>query len=153
MNQRRSTRRSVLTALIGGAAVLAGSRVRLVAAEQIKVDDYDSKAAFKKDCEDVTNAEFIDSPKDKLTICVYPDGDKKVCDQKGKNCTLIKSSAGVPGSRNPFGGVGGGVATTDVGEPDREPPAGNDTVAGGGEPGTRRRRNSKHRGHGKRRKS
>ena len=106
MSERRSTRRRFLGALIGGVAMLGLGRHDEARAVPIG-DSYGSKAAFKKDCE-AAGGTFIDSPKDILTVCVYPDGDRKTCDQKGNNCTLVKSPQGFDTSPlHPIGGLDG----------------------------------------------
>ena len=43
------------------------------------------KATFKSSC-DQHGGTFIDSPSDKLTICVWGDGSKTVCDANGNDC-------------------------------------------------------------------
>ena len=92
MDQQHVTRRIVLGAAVVGLAVLTalggGDRVN---AEPNTGHNHGSKAAFKSSCEsnfiDGHHGEFVDSPKDGLTVCVYGDGSKNTCDQQGNNCT------------------------------------------------------------------
>ena len=82
---RLSTRRSFLAAAVVGLAVLAtvgGGDSAL--AKELRPGN-GSKASFKSSC-DQHGGTFIDSPKDGLTICVWGDGSKTVCDANGNDC-------------------------------------------------------------------
>ena len=102
MSERRSTRRSFLGSLIGGAVILGLGRH-----DDARADSHGTKGDFKKDCEKLGGV-FIDSPKDKLTICVYPDGDKKTCDQNGSQCKVVVNPNKFETSPlHPIGGLDG----------------------------------------------
>ncbi len=77
---------AMLTALGNGGSTGAQNN-------QSGLDDWGSKADFEEFC-GLIGGGFIDAPADNMTICVYPNGDREVCDQNGGNCTVFpKSSA------------------------------------------------------------
>jgi hypothetical protein len=93
MKRQHLTRRIVLSAVMFSLAILAtvggGDSAN---AEPRQGSDHGSKEAFKKDCEDAEGS-FADSPQDGLTLCAYPDGDLKSCDQQGNNCVIYPPKA------------------------------------------------------------
>lgn len=103
MDGRQTNRRMVLKGVLGAIGLLAVGRGAARAEKKTGGLAYDSKEDFKTSCDageiNGIKGEFIDSPKDKLTLCVWGDGSKTTCDQNGKDCTWNpppKSSA--PGS-------------------------------------------------------
>jgi hypothetical protein len=60
-----------------------------------KVPGYGSKDEFKRDCTGFPGATF--DAGQYSTACTYPDGDVKVCDENGKNCTYHESELTTPG--------------------------------------------------------
>jgi hypothetical protein len=85
MERQHVTRRIVLGAAVIGLAVMAivGDGESTLAKE-LRPSNPD-KASFKSSC-DQHGGTFIDSPTDGLTICVWPDGSKTVCDRNGADC-------------------------------------------------------------------
>jgi hypothetical protein len=51
------------------------------------LDGWGTKGDFEEFC-GLIGGGFIDSPQDNMTICVYPNGDREVCDQNGNDCTI-----------------------------------------------------------------
>jgi len=86
MDRQHLTRRIVLSAVVVGLAVLAmvGSGDSALAKESRP--GHGDKSIFKSSC-DQHGGTFIDSPTDGLTICVWSDGSKTVCDSNGNDCT------------------------------------------------------------------
>jgi hypothetical protein len=86
MKRQQFTRRIVLGAVLVGLAILATVGGGDSALAETKGPGHGSKEVFKSSC-DQYGGTFIDSPKDGLTICVWPDGGKTVCDSSGNDCT------------------------------------------------------------------
>ena len=86
MNGRRSTRRGFLAAVIGGVALLGPGRVNGVLAD-MRGPGHGGKDIFKSSC-DQYGGTLIRHPRSNgLTICVWSDGSKTVCDSNGNDCT------------------------------------------------------------------
>ena len=107
MNQRRSTRRRFLGAVIGGVGMLGAGRLNGALAD--KNLNHGDKASFKSSC-DQYGGEFVDSPKDKVTVCVWSDGGKTVCDTKGNDCENYPPPKKAPG-QGPWGDLPDGEIT------------------------------------------
>src|SRR5829696_6104255 len=99
-------RRLVLGTFIAALAILSvlGSGRGAGAQNNSTFVDWGSKADFKEFC-DLIGGGFIDSPGDNMTICVYPNGDREVCDQNGGDCVVFPKSSAPSGQDN-FGGFG-----------------------------------------------
>ena len=126
------------------AATLAALALRrpTSAAPYESVPGYGSKDEFKKDCLGFKGATFDTGQYS--TACTYPDGDVKVCDEHGKNCTYHEAEDGGPPPRptaDPFGTtplpILTAVETTDGGSPATITPA---TSGRKGKKGGKRRR-------------
>ncbi len=86
MQRQHLTRRIVLSAAVVGLAVLTAlGGGDGVAAETEHRPGHGDKSIFQSSCEQYGGA-FLDSPKDKLTACFYPDKSKTVCDSNGNDC-------------------------------------------------------------------
>lgn len=73
---------------------------RVSAAPFESVPNYASKADFKRDCQSFKKSTWDEGKYS--TACTYNNGDIKVCDENGKNCTWHPAAqAPAPG---PFGG-------------------------------------------------
>jgi hypothetical protein len=73
---------AVVVGLAGLTAVGGGDSAH---AELKTNDNFGSKEAFKQDCKG-QRGEFVDSPENGVTVCVYDDGSMRSCDQQGNNC-------------------------------------------------------------------
>ena len=92
------------------------------------VPGYGSKDEFKKDCLGFKGATF--DAGQYSTACTYPDGDVKVCDEHGKNCTYHEAADTTPPPRptvDPFDGtplpILTAVETSAGSEPQSTPPS------------------------------
>jgi hypothetical protein len=144
MDGRYGTRRRFLGGLAGALALLGTGRWNRVLAD--KTLNNGDKATFEKSCKQY-NGEFVDSPKDKLTLCVWSDGSRTVCDQNGNDCENYpppKKPAGAV--RNPLGGTVS-APLGKLSELTPADPAAGDALAPGNDGGK-----TKTRRHGKRRK-
>jgi hypothetical protein len=99
MMNARTTRRSFLGAVMGAVGLLGAGRLNGALAD--KNLNHGDKASFKSSC-DQYGGEFVDSPKDKVTVCVWSDGGKTVCDGNGNDCDNYPPPKKAPG-QGPWG--------------------------------------------------
>ncbi|MBA2596488.1 MAG: hypothetical protein H0V00_07670 [Chloroflexia bacterium] len=119
--------------------------------DEARADNHGTNEDFKKDCEKLGGV-FIDSPKDKLTICVYPDGDKKTCDQSGNQCKVVTNPKRFEnGPLRPIGGIDE-LPAFDSANPVLADPALDQIITAAEAPGTRASGGKKRRSGGNRRK-
>jgi hypothetical protein len=138
--------------MLGGVALLAAGRCNGALAD--KNLNHGDKASFESSCKQ-HGGEFIDSPKDKLTQCIWGDGGRTVCDQDGNDCDNYpppKPTKNVGGAEDPFGGFGG-VVTTDIIETVETTPAADVTPVLAEETAALETSAKKRRRRGKRRKT
>lgn len=102
MNTRQMTRRTVIglaLAALAGLTSFGGAPVFAQNNNGGGLDGWGSKADFEWFC-GLVGGGWIDSPGDNMTICVYPDGSREVCDQQGNNCTIYARHAPGGGKRS-----------------------------------------------------
>ena len=122
----------MLSALLGSVAVLAVGRDRAAGAP-VKVlpagkrGGFGTRGGFIKDCEEErygVKGTVVDSPKDDVITCLYGDGGRAFCDEKGDNCGYVppKTREEIPSSpfdgiATSFGGEGGIASPEESNEP------------------------------------
>ena len=137
---RPRSRRAVLRAVIGGAALLVAGRVAGARAEPTKAPNQ-GPGELKSSC-DKYDGVYIESKKDDVTACFWPNKGKTVCKYDGTGCYNYDppKMTHAPGTiAGPFGGFNGDATLEVITAVEPDP------AASGGAKGRRRRGTRRHR--------